>query len=149
MFVVEFFLWTFCLYWLHRLGHKMPIVKDFHFDHHRFILKNDVDWHWNNLFLINDNLKSTIDLWLTEVIPTLIISLVLGAWWLSIFYYIWAATIQERIEHRSTFDLPFLTSGKWHLIHHTNPKANYGLFFPIWDVLFGTYESTHEKFHSR
>jgi hypothetical protein len=63
----------------------------------------------------------------------------------SVFYYVWAALIQEIIEHNPKFDLyPFLTSGKWHLIHHHNTSVNYGLFIPVWDMLFGTFKSHKE-----
>ena len=64
-----------------------------------------------------------------------------GQWWISVFYYVWAAFIQERIEHNSNFDIyPFLTSGQCHLVHHTNPEKNYGLFSPIWDIVFDTFK---------
>lgn len=145
--ILHFLSWTFLLYWIHRLGHHTPIVQTFHKDHHGFIstiIKGNTepnDWHWSNLFLFNDNWNSTVDLWLTEVIPTLLYSWITGVWWISIFYYVWAAFIQERIEHNPNVDIyPWLTSGQWHLMHHKNPDKNYGLFFPIWDILFNTYK---------
>jgi sterol desaturase/sphingolipid hydroxylase (fatty acid hydroxylase superfamily) len=143
MYVVYFLLWTLVLYWIHRLGHKTPIIRKYHLDHHRHILSNHTKWHWNNLLLYNDTRNSTIDLWITEVIPTLIFSYITGQWWLSVFYYLWASLIQESIEHNENFDVPFLTSGKWHLIHHRS-NYNYGLFFPVWDIMFGTYKNVHE-----
>ena len=46
------------------------------------------------------------------------------------------------IEHNPNFDIfPFLTSGRWHLVHHYNNKVNFGLFIPIWDIMFGSYKS--------
>lgn len=144
MIVFYFLLWTLILYWIHRLGHRLFFVKDLHLDHHRYVLQHNVGWHWSNLFLFNDNLKSTLDLWITEVIPTLIFSYATGQWWISIFYYLWAALIQESIEHNKDFDLPILTSGKWHLLHHRS-KCNYGLFTPVWDIVFRTYKSVHKR----
>jgi sterol desaturase/sphingolipid hydroxylase (fatty acid hydroxylase superfamily) len=148
--IFHFFVWTFFLYWIHRIGHSVPVLRKFHRAHHRFISTNikgnqqPNNWHWSNLFLFNDNWNSTVDLWLTEVIPTLIYSWITGEWWISIFYYVWAAFIQERIEHNPKFDIyPFLTSGPWHLVHHKNSNKNYGLFFPIWDILFRTYKNTN------
>ena len=48
--------------------------------------------------------------------------------------------MQERVEHNPKFNLmPFITSGKWHLEHHHDSTKNFGVFFPIWDWLFGTY----------
>jgi sterol desaturase/sphingolipid hydroxylase (fatty acid hydroxylase superfamily) len=142
-YILAFLTWTFCLYWIHRAGHKTPVVKTAHHDHHKFInINGKTTWHWNNLFLFNDNWTSTADLWITEVIPTLIFSYITGHWWLSVFYYLWAALIQEVIEHNPNFNLyPFLTSGKWHLIHHRDSTKNYGLFIPLWDKMFGTYKA--------
>jgi sterol desaturase/sphingolipid hydroxylase (fatty acid hydroxylase superfamily) len=137
-----FLLWTFCLYWIHRAGHRIPFVNKFHQDHHLYINRHGgTTWHWNNLLLYNDTWKSTVDLWITEVIPTLIFSAVTGHWWVSIFYYFWAALLQEVIEHNPKFDwYPWLTSGKWHLVHHRHQRKNYGLFIPLWDKLFNTYK---------
>jgi sterol desaturase/sphingolipid hydroxylase (fatty acid hydroxylase superfamily) len=127
------------LYWIHRIGHLLPVIKAMHLHHHKFILNNPTKWHWNNLLLFNDDWTSTVDLWITEVIPTLIFSIVTGQYWISVFYYVWAAFIQESIEHNDKVDLPILTSGKWHLIHHRSSN-NYGLFYPLWDIVFGTYK---------
>ena len=120
------------LYWLHRATHRLPILGHYHADHHSFINKNLKKsvvnkWHWSNLFLFNDNLNSTIDLWLTEVLPTIVFSIVTGQYWLIAFYYAWAAFIQEPIEHNPKFDVPLLLSGRRHLIHHKQANKNYGL----------------------
>lgn len=137
-----FCLWTFILYWIHRVAHQLSFLKKYHVDHHQFILKKFKEnctppgWHWNNLLLFNDTWNSTIDLWLTEVFPTILFSLITGQWWVIIFYYLWAAFIQETIEHNPNFDFIMWSSGKWHLLHHTKGTKNYGLFFPIWDIVF-------------
>jgi sterol desaturase/sphingolipid hydroxylase (fatty acid hydroxylase superfamily) len=61
---------------------------------------------------------------------------------LFVFYYFWAVLIQERIEHNPNFDIyPILTSGKWHLIHHSNYDKNYGVFISLWDKIFKTYKA--------
>ena len=150
-YISVFIIWTLYLYLIHRIIHSIglhffPIAFSAHSDHHKYINTNkQTTWHWNNLFLFNDTWMSTLDLWITEVIPTLIFSFITGEWWVSVFYYFWAALVQEVIEHNPKFDLyPFLTSGKWHLIHHHNTSVNYGLFLPIWDILFGTFKSHRE-----
>jgi sterol desaturase/sphingolipid hydroxylase (fatty acid hydroxylase superfamily) len=143
MFVLYFFLWTLMLYWIHRLSHHSPVIRAVHLHHHKFIITHSTTWHWSNIFLFNDDWTSTLDLWITEVIPTLLFSLITGQWWISVFYYLWAAFVQESIEHNKNIDLPILTSGKWHLIHHRN-ESNYGLFTPLWDIIFGTYKHVHK-----
>jgi sterol desaturase/sphingolipid hydroxylase (fatty acid hydroxylase superfamily) len=147
-YIFIFIIWTLYLYAIHRVIHHIglqffPVAFNAHADHHRYINTHEqTTWHWSNLFLFNDTWTSTLDLWITEVIPTLIFSLVTGHWWVSVFYYLWAAFVQEIVEHNPKFDLyPFLTSGKWHLIHHRNTSVNYGLFLPIWDIMFGTFKS--------
>lgn len=139
MIILYFLLWTLMLYWIHRIGHLLPVIRTMHLHHHRYVLVHNTTWHWSNLFLFNDDWTSTIDLWITEVIPTLIFSIITGQHWISVFYYVWAAFIQESIEHNDKVDLPILTSGKWHLIHHRSSN-NYGLFYPLWDIVFGTYK---------
>lgn len=143
MIIFYFLLWTLMLYWIHRIGHLVPVIRTIHLHHHRFILTNTTSWHWSNLLLFNDDWTSTVDLWITEVIPTAIFSIVTGHYWISVFYYIWAAFIQESIEHNDRVSLPILTSGKWHLIHH-HSLHNYGLFYPLWDIVFGTYKHVHK-----
>lgn len=143
-YVAVFILWTFVIYWMHRLAHIIPFIQEYHYDHHKFVTKNTVDWHWSNLFLYNDTWKSTVDLWITEVVPTVVLSLMFG-WWLFVAYYLWAAFIQERIEHNENFNYYPFTSGKWHMIHHRDKNYNYGIFFPVWDILFQTSKSLDDK----
>ena len=139
MFIVYFLLWTLIIYSLHRIVHQVSIFSYFHREHHRFVRENEIIWHWSNIFLWNDNFKSSIDYWLTEVIPTLLFSIVTGQYWISICFYLYAAFIQERLEHNNNFNLyPFYTSGKWHLMHHTHYPCNFGIITPFWDWVFKT-----------
>jgi sterol desaturase/sphingolipid hydroxylase (fatty acid hydroxylase superfamily) len=139
-YLLVLFAWTFVIYWMHRIVHIIPSLNRIHADHHKYVIKNEVTWHWSNLFLYNDTWLSTVDLWITEVIPTILMSIFVG-WWLFIAYYLWAAFVQERIEHNEKFNWYPFTSGRWHMIHHKNAKYNYGIFIPLWDILFGTAKS--------
>lgn len=143
-YIFHFLCWTFVIYWVHVIAHKISFLSYFHWDHHKHILshmdgdKNPTGWHWNNLFFYNDTWKSTVDLWITEVIPTLLYSWMTGQWWCIMFYWFWAAFIQETVEHNPKWNVLFLSAGKWHLLHHTKGNVNYGLFIPLWDILFKT-----------
>lgn len=139
IFLLYFLLWTLFLYIVHRAVHVIPVMRAVHLDHHAYVNNHTTGWHWNNIFLYNDTIKSTVDLWITEIIPTLLFAIAFGQYWLIVFYYIWAAFFQEAIEHNINIDLPVLTSGRWHMIHHRSPY-NYGLFIPVWDMIFGTYK---------
>lgn len=142
MALVHFLAWTLMLYWIHRIGHQIPAIRKIHLGHHRFIATNPPpQWHWSNLFLFQDDWPSTVDVWVTEIIPTLIFCWITGAWWIAVFFYLWSALIQESIEHSPMFDrYPWFTSGRWHLMHHSNGKCNYGIFITVWDRLFGTFK---------
>lgn len=130
------------LYVTHRSAHALPVIRRIHADHHVHVHQDKVGWSWKNLILYVDSPKSTADQWITEVIPTLMFCALTGAWWIGAFYYVWAAFIQEAIEHNQSFNwYPYLTSGKWHLIHHSHPTKNYGVFTPLWDKLFGTFKA--------
>lgn len=137
-----FLLWTLVLYWVHRLAHmyKIPFITKMHWDHHKQITQGTYKGlHWTNLFLWTDSWKSTFDLWCTDVIPTIIFCWVTGQWWIGVFYYVWAAFFQEALEHNQKLKLyPFLTTGSYHLIHHNDSRKNFGLFIPIWDIVFKT-----------
>jgi sterol desaturase/sphingolipid hydroxylase (fatty acid hydroxylase superfamily) len=139
MILLFFLSWTFLLYFIHRIAHGFK--WSCHMDHHKFILDHSVtSWKWNNLLLFNDTWLSTLDLWVTEVLPTIVFCMITGIWEIAVFYYLWASLIQEIVEHNPNFNIfPFLTSGRWHLLHHTDDKVNFGLFIPVWDLMFDTY----------
>jgi sterol desaturase/sphingolipid hydroxylase (fatty acid hydroxylase superfamily) len=140
MSLIYFIAWTFLLYWLHRIIHATPVLQRIHAQHHGYINTHSTAWSWNNLVLFNDNWICTLDLWITDVIPTVAFAWLTGQWWLVAFYYIWAAFIQEQVEHNPKFSLyPYLHSGKWHLVHHKNSNKNFGMFIIIWDILFSTH----------
>jgi sterol desaturase/sphingolipid hydroxylase (fatty acid hydroxylase superfamily) len=137
--VMVFLLWTLVLYLIHRITHRVDFFKSLHYDHHIFVSRNkSTKWKWHDLMLYNDTPKSTLDMWVTEVIPTLCISFFTGHWWLSVMYYIWAAFFQQNLEHNPKYNWYPFTSGKWHLVHHRDPSKNFGLFLPIWDKIFKT-----------
>jgi sterol desaturase/sphingolipid hydroxylase (fatty acid hydroxylase superfamily) len=147
-FLISFFnvvgiivLWSFVLYWIHRACHSFRPLKRFHRDHHREVIVHpDKKWHWNNLLLYNDTRDSTIDLWITEVIPTVAIAWLFGAPWLFVGYYLWAALFQESLEHNSRISIRPFSAGRWHLLHHRHPDKNYGFPFRMWDKVFRTNE---------
>jgi sterol desaturase/sphingolipid hydroxylase (fatty acid hydroxylase superfamily) len=142
-YIFYFLFWTFILYWSHRAAHKISWIKKIHNRHHVLIDQNfDITTRWYNVFLISHIKEDTYDLWVTEVIPTIIFSLITEQYWILAFYYIWAAFFQETIEHKKNLNLYFLTSGKWHLIHHQTSNKNFGIFFPIWDIIFKTNQSS-------
>lgn len=146
IYIVYILLWTLILYLLHVLAHRWEPLRKFHRDHHSVVSENFVGkWHPSNLLLFNDTWKSTADLWITEVIPTFIFSYVTGVWGIFIFYYFWAAFLQEYLEHNKKLNIPLILTGKKHLLHHRHPYYNFGLILPMWDLIFGTYINVGPK----
>lgn len=137
----QFLLWTFWLHTFHLMAHEFSFLWFFHQDHHKQVSSGTVGFSWKNLFLYFDTWKSTADQWFLEVIPTIAFALLFHAYWLLAFYYVWAAFIQEAIRHNPRFNaMPFLTSGQYHLIHHSHPDRNFGVFTWWWDWIGGTYQ---------
>lgn len=141
-YIVVFLMWTLMLYWLHRAMHNAPMsIRQFHYHHHKNAVQHNerLGWRWNNLFLYQDDWQSTLDFWNTEVIPTALFCLITGHWWIMVCHYLWAAFLQENLEHNLKVNGFPLTYGRWHMEHHYNQRCNYGLFIGWWDYLFGTY----------
>ncbi len=139
-YIFQFLLWTLMLYWLHRLVHQIPPLRRIHGDHHRCVALDTHlgRWHPYNLVLYSDTWGSTADMWITEVIPTVIFAWLFDAWWILAAYYLWAAFLQEPLEHNDRINFYPWTAGRWHRLHHLNPRCNFGLFLPIWDIIFKT-----------
>lgn len=139
-YIFIFFAWTLLLYIVHRLCHSIPFLKQIHLYHHEYVNDGQPQWMWQNIFLWSDDWGSTADLWVTEVVPTILFCAITGQWWIFLLYWVWTGFIQEWIEHNPRFNIPFLSAGKFHLQHHKNYNVNYSLFFPVWDWILGTYK---------
>jgi|Laugresbdmm110sd_1035091.scaffolds.fasta_scaffold132998_2 sterol desaturase/sphingolipid hydroxylase (fatty acid hydroxylase superfamily) len=139
MFVIYFLLWTLVLYWIHRVAHVFPYLKDIHKEHHRYVIRNKGSGiALRHLLLIHKSKDYTIDLWITEVVPTILFSLVTGQVWILIVYYIWAALFQTSVKYDVNFDIFPITWGAWTLLHYRHNSNNFGSIFTIWDRLFKT-----------
>ena len=142
--IAYFFAWTFMLYWIHRLAHVWKPFKKIHWVHHKAVWNMELKWIWPHIFLWQEDLGSTLDLMFTEGIPTVIFCAITGQWWILVWWYIWSAFIQEHVEHNPKFSALPLSAGKTHLVHHKDWRYNYSLYFPVWDIVFGTYKPYKE-----
>ena len=139
MFIVYFLLWTLVLYWVHRAVHKLPYLKDIHKEHHRYVVRSkESGIALRHLLLVHKSKDYTIDLWITEVIPTIVFSLLTGQIWILIVYYVWAALFQTSTKYDSNFDVFPITWGSWTLLHYRHNSNNFGSVFSLWDRLFKT-----------
>ena len=139
MFVLYFFLWTLLLYVVHRLAHALPYIKKIHSEHHRYVMRNR-DWgiKWQDLYLSRGANKVTLDLWFTEVIPTLLFCAVTGHWWIFGAYYFWSAFYEKATKYNRDVDVFLVTWGMWTLTHYRRNTLNFGGIFSLWDIIFKT-----------
>lgn len=138
--VFYFLLWELILYWMHRISHKWHPFKKYHWAHHKAVNNLEIKWFWQMIFLYQEDWDSTVDLILTELLPTLVFCLITGQWWIMIFWYLWTAFIQEHIQHNPRISSLPLMAGKPHLVHHGDARYNYSVFSPTWDIIFRTYK---------
>ena len=144
--IAFFILWSLSVYLMHRLVHGVRGLGRWHARHHAVVAAGRQGWHWNNLLLFNDDWPSTADLWMTEIAPALGCAWLTQAYWPLLAYYLYAALLQERLEHNPRFSLyPWLTAGAWHVAHHRDPRVNFGFLTPAWDILFGTAKALAPK----
>lgn len=139
-FLLLLLLWTMMIYWTHRLAHRLPCLWRFHSAHHAVEYKGEYEFSWWNLVGWFNDWKSTIDQWLTEIIPTTLFVLVFPqAWPILVIYYVDGFVLAEGLtDHNPRIDIPALSMGKYHLRHHADMSGNYDLYFRLWDKVFGT-----------
>ncbi len=145
-----FLLWTFCIYWLHRLSHihhkRNPLWK-IHQAHHRikyFQLRPYEPPSLGSYFFWLGDFKTSFDVFLVMTVPLLIISYFFPQYGIGllIFHYFYEVFGSEavldhnpRIEGKITH---YFAWGSYHLYHHVDLKKNYGLMTTFWDHVFGT-----------
>ena len=136
--LVPLFVFDFFYYWHHRLQHRIPVLWEQHKLHHTGRSLNcltNLRHHWleepMRVFTITIPLAALIHV--TPVPATLVGSLL--AYW-SIFFH---ANLRLPLGPLT----PLLTGPQHHRIHHSRQPEhrdkNFAAFFPVWDLLFGTY----------
>lgn len=116
------FLLEFVAYWYHRVSHEIQFIyKNTHMIHHRNIEVYPIDFLE---FDYIDNVAQTLYINL----PLYFVPMNVNDY--AIIYYFYstcAFLIHSDILTRD------------HIIHHNRFKYNYGLLFPVFDIIFGTY----------
>ena len=135
-----FFLFTFIVYWTHRASHTFSWLWYLHKGHHQVQYVGKWEFSWLNLIGWFNDWRATLDQWITEIIPLLImIWFWPKAWPLAVLYYIDGFVLAEGLtDHNPRINIPGLAMGKYHLLHHQRPNVNYDHYFRLWDTVFGT-----------
>jgi len=137
-FLLSQFIWDFFYYWLHRLQHESPFLWQEHKLHHmdeQLCAFTSLRQHWLDSLLIGSTVTAPLAILfkLDPIQGTIAASLVA----------VWAAFVHANIRLHLGPASVLLGNPQLHRIHHSRIREhhdqNYAPFFPIWDVLFGTY----------
>ena len=135
---VPFIVFDFFYYWHHRLQHVVPALWEQHKLHHMdesVYCITSGRHHW---------LEEAIRVF-TIVIPMAILITVGSAQGevMALVFTQWAIFIHVNVRLPFGPFTPVLVGPQVHRIHHSrDPKhrdKNFAAFFPLWDILFGTY----------
>lgn len=138
LFILYLLAYDFFYYWLHRAQHRYDGLWAIHKLHH-------TETHVN----VTTTLRVH---WLEEVLKALVIvfpvSLLFdatpSAGWLAAILGLWLFFVHANLRVSFGPLSWLLTSPAAHRIHHSLDYAqsnrNFAVIFPIWDILFGTYE---------
>ncbi len=136
--LLYFFLVDFFYYWFHRLQHTSSFLWEQHKLHHSEISLNVTSTrrvHWLEEPLI------LIFLGLPLGILVQFNGLSLGL--LSIIEVLWLHFIHMNLRLNLGVVSRIITGPQYHRIHHSfkfeHLDKNFSAFFPLWDILFGTY----------
>ena len=139
--VVAFFMYDLCYYWMHRLHHEIKVFWATHVVHHHgeefnlstAMRQTSTGFLWKWVFFL--------PMFLIGIPPNVFVT-VAG---INLIYQFWVHT--EHIGRLGVLEYIFITPSN-HRIHHAQNDdyldANYGGVFIIWDRIFGTYIDERE-----
>lgn len=158
-FCLWFLTWTLWEYSFHRLCHTRIFLGvnnplyHLHRFHHSVSLSEltHKDNRWPKILYFCfwfENLQETIEIYLGETIPAIIVYLVDPPCGipLLIFHYVYEILATDSLlEHNPDITKEDIVStfavGQFHLEHHRNPLVNFGFTITLWDHIFGTFRT--------
>lgn len=146
--VVVFLLWTFVVYFLHRLSHikrKYNFLYHLHKVHHQINYQNGgSEFKIKFLFLNFGDIRLTLDIIVMLTIPLLCLTYFFPQQGVALLVYHYCAEVffsERMVDHNPNFkgvSTKFFAWGEYHLKHHKNPKVNYSFIITLWDKVFRT-----------
>ncbi|MCB1325913.1 MAG: sterol desaturase family protein [Spirochaetales bacterium] len=145
-----FLLWTFIIYWLHRIGHishPWNPLYELHKAHHKINYFRQDASPWPDLgqfFFWLGDWKTSLDVFLVMTVPLLGITWLWPAFGLPllVFHYVYEVFLSEAmLDHNANirgFTTRYFAWGNFHLYHHVDQKTNYSLMTTLWDWVFGS-----------
>lgn len=143
-----FLIWTLYSYWVHRLAHipsKRNILFKIHIEHHKAEYGNPSWPRWQEYFLWYGNWRASADVWITLMLPGIVISIFdpLHGLPMLIFLYLYEVFLGgDVLDHNPNIDgrlTRILALGQYHLRHHRNVRKNYSFYITLWDYVFRTH----------
>lgn len=136
--LLTFLVTDFFYYWLHRSQHKIPLLWEQHSFHHSEMSMNastGIRHHW--LEIILQSLFIGLPLQLFFKLP-------LVSWGaVSFILAFWSFFIHSNIKLNMGILTSVFTGPQLHRLHHSIQEEhfdkNFAAYFPIWDIIFGTY----------
>ena len=140
--ILAFFLYDFCYYWMHRLHHEVKVLWATHVVHHHgeefnlstALRQTSTGFLWKWIFYL--------PIFMVGIPPEVFVT-VAG---INLVYQFWVHT--EHIPKLGWYEYVFVSPSN-HRIHHAQNKhyvdANYGGVFILWDRIFGTYKEEMEE----
>jgi len=132
------FIFDFFYYWFHRSQHQIPILWLQHKFHHSDEDLNVTTVHRHH--------------WLEEIYRTILIFIPMGLliklnpytiFWVSFLLGYWSHFFHSNIRLHLGWIGLFFMGPQAHRVHHSiltkHRDKNFAAFFPIWDIIFGTY----------
>ena len=129
--------WDLWQYWLHRLQHTVPWLWETHkFHHSETALNSSTQARHHLLHHV---------LTFLFYLPVLVVT----GWYLPhylavfVMFRLWGFVNHANIRVRLGAATPLISGPQWHRIHHSvlreHQDKNFATFFPLIDVIFGTY----------
>jgi sterol desaturase/sphingolipid hydroxylase (fatty acid hydroxylase superfamily) len=129
--------WDIWQYWVHRLQHTNNYLWATHKFHHS-------ETALNTTTHARSHLLSHV-LFMLMYIPMLLFLGSLSAHWIATFimFRLWGYINHANIRLNLGFLTPIISGPQWHRIHHSSQpehqNKNFATFFPVLDIIFGTY----------
>jgi sterol desaturase/sphingolipid hydroxylase (fatty acid hydroxylase superfamily) len=130
--------WDFFQYWTHRVQHMVPFLWPFHRVHHS-------DEAFGASTALRQGAGGTFLGFLFTHVPTLALcgTEMLPAMGATILFAGWGYFNHANIALSLGPITPILSGPQWHRLHHGRAReyydCNFAAFFPIYDIIFGTY----------
>jgi sterol desaturase/sphingolipid hydroxylase (fatty acid hydroxylase superfamily) len=131
--------YDFFYYWLHRILHHRSIYALIHKHHHRQMAPSR-----GNLDAINVHPFELITGEYNHLFTlALVTKFITGIHAITILFFVLLSGLLASLNHTRA-DVTFLRLYKvaYHDIHHWQPNTNYSQYFPIWDLLFGSFKDS-------